>query len=404
MQNYPMQKTTRLYEGMLSEHLESHRQMVFLSGPRQVGKTTLSKQLATHYLDWDHLSHRKLIMDGPDAVAAYCNLEELKEKLPVIVLDEIHRYSKWKTFLKGFYDSYSEQCKMIVTGSSRLDVFQKGGDSLMGRYFHYRMHPFSVGELLHSGCNLDLIRAPKKITREKWQSLWLHGGFPEPFIKSNDRFERKWRTLRQQQLFKEDIRDLTNIQEIGQMETLGQILAHRSGEQLININLANEIQVSPHTVKNWISILSSLHFGFRIKPWYKNITKSLRKEPKWFLRDWGNIEDPGKRAETMTACHLLKAVETWTDLGLGSFELRYIRDRNKREVDFLVTHDMNPWFLVEVKYKSEKIADNLQYFQTATNAPHAFQVVFEKDFVNADSFKRNTPTIIPAKTFLSQLP
>lgn len=399
-----MQIAPRLYEEMLSEHLSSHRQMIFLSGPRQIGKTTISQKLATCYLDWDNLQHRKIILSGPDAVATFCHLEDLQEEVPVIVFDEIHRYSKWKTFLKGFYDTYANHCKIIVTGSSRLDVFQKGGDSLMGRYFLYRMHPFTVGERTHAGCNLDLMRAPKRMETSQWQSLCEHGGFPEPLMISSKRFDRKWRTLRHQQLFKEDIRDLTRIQEIGQMEMLGQILMHRSGDQLIHSNLAKEIQASPHTVKSWISTLYSLHFGFQVKPWFRNITKSLRKEPKWYLRDWGSISDPGKHAETLTACHLLKAVETWSDLGLGAFELRYIRDQQKREVDFLVTRDDSPWFLVEVKHKSGKLSENLKHFQKVTGAHHAFQVVFEKEFVQADCFQRNTPTIVPAQTFLSQLP
>ena len=173
---------------------------------------------------------------------------------------------------------------------------------------------------------------------------------------------------------------------------------------LVVSNLANEIRSAPNTVKSWISTLCSLHFGFLVKPWFRNIEKSLRKEPKWYLLDWAAIVDPGKRAETMTACHLLKAVETWTDLGLGAFELRYLRDTRKREVDFLVTRDNTPWFLVEVKAQSEKLSENLYYFQDATKAQHAFQVVFGKKYVDADCFHQHKPIIVPAKTFLSQIP
>jgi len=399
-----MQVTPRLYERMLSEHLNSHRQMAFLSGPRQIGKTTVSQHLASHYLDWDNLQHREILLKGPEAVADHCQLNELQQKIPVISFDEIHKYSKWKIFLKGFFDTYEEQCKIIVTGSSRLDVFQKGGDSLMGRYFLYRMHPFSVGELLRAGNTSDLTHQPEKIPRSKWQSLLKHGGFPEPLITASDRFDRHWRPLRYRQLFRDDIRDLTRIQEMDQLEMLGRLLMDRSGDQLVVSNLANEIRSTPNTVKSWISTLCTLHFGFLVKPWFRNIEKSLRKEPKWYLRDWAVIVDPGKRAETMTACHLLKAVETWTDLGLGAFELRYLRDTRKREVDFLVTRDNTPWFLVEVKAQSEKLSENLYYFQDATKAQHAFQVVFEKEYVDADCFHQHKPIIVPAKTFLSQIP
>jgi uncharacterized protein len=140
-----------------------------------------------------------------------------------------------------------------------------------------------------------------------------------------------------------------------------------------------------------------------VRPWFKNVTKSLRKEPKWFLRDWSGIEDPGARAETLVACHLLKAVEGWTDLGLGQFELRYLRDKLKREVDFLVVRDRKPWFLVEVKNAESKLSESLGFFQLQTRARHAFQVVLEKPFIKADCFERTDPVVVPARTFLSQL-
>ena len=165
--------------------------MVFLTGPRQVGKTTVSRKNASHYLDWDNLQHRSLISAGPSHVAEFCHLTELRDKPAIIVFDEIHKLSKWKTFLKGFFDTYSDVCKMIVTGSSKLDVFQRGGDSLMGRYFPYRMHPFSVGELIHQQLPSDLFYSPGPLEKELWDTLWIHGGFPEPFIKSDTRLSNR---------------------------------------------------------------------------------------------------------------------------------------------------------------------------------------------------------------------
>ena len=150
--------------------------------------------------------------------------------------------------------------------------------------------------------------------------------------------------------------------------------------------------------------MRSLHLGFLVQPWYKNVSRSLRKEPKWFLRDWASIEDPGDRSETLVACHLLKAVEGWTDMGLGTFELGYLRDKERREVDFIVVRDRAPWFIVEVKHRDEAISPALRHFQDQIKSPFAFQVVVEADYIDADCFStRRGPVTVPARTFLSQL-
>jgi predicted AAA+ superfamily ATPase len=156
-------------------------------------------------------------------------------------------------------------------------------------------------------------------------------------------------------------------------------------------------------VKRWVDLLERLHFGFRVRPWFANLSKALRKEPKWFLRDWSGIEDPGARAETFMACHLLKAVEGWSDMGLGRFELRYLRDKLKREVDFLIVRDRKPWLLIEVKTAPGALSESLRYFQGATRAAHALQVVMNLPYVDVDCFSRPDPTIVPARTLLSQL-
>jgi predicted AAA+ superfamily ATPase len=210
--------------------------------------------------------------------------------------------------------------------------------------------------------------------------------------------------LRLQQLLREDVRDLTQIHQLNQLELLVNLLMTRSGHQLIYSNLATDIQVSVDTVRRWIATLCNLHLGFLVRPWFKNVSRSLRKEPKWFLRDWSSIEDPGEKAETFVACHLLKAVEGWNDMGLGNFQLNYLRDRNQREVDFVVIKDTKPWFLVEVKNSDKTISPSLSFFQDQIKAPFAFQVVLEADYVDADCFSpMNRLILVPAKTFLSQL-
>jgi hypothetical protein len=243
-----------------------------------------------------------------------------------------------------------------------------------------------------------------RIKTAHFDALWRHGGYPEPFLKRDGRFSRRWQSLRIEQLTHEDIRDLTLVQHIGQFETLVRLLTDRSAHQIIYSNLAGEIRVSVDTVRRWIDIMCQLHLGFLVRPWYRNVSRSLRKEPKWFLRDWASIENAGDRAETFVACHLLKAVEGWNDMGLGAFELGYLRDKEKHEVDFVVARDRKPWFLVEVKRRDESLDASLRHYQDRINAPFAFQVVIDAECVDADCFAaRRGPIVIPAKSFLSQL-
>jgi predicted AAA+ superfamily ATPase len=247
------------------------------------------------------------------------------------------------------------------------------------------------------------IRPPAALDEAEFSALWEFGGFPEPFLRRDSRFSARWRRLRIEQLAKEDIRELTRIQEFGQIEVLARNLLERSGSQLVFTNLANDVRVSVDTVRRWVETLSTLHLGFLLRPWFKSLAKSLRKEPKWFLRDWSGVEDEGARAETFVACHLLKAVEGWQDLGLGAFELRYLRDKEKREVDFLVVRDRKPWFLVEVKKSDTHLSQALGNFQKQIGAPHAFQAVMDLDHVDADCFKTREPVVVPARTLLSQI-
>ncbi len=393
----------RLYDQMLREHLASHRQMAFVSGPRQVGKTTTCRSLGSAYLNWDSVDDRRVILRGPDAVARHVGLDQLGEQLPVIVFDELHKDRKWKGFLKGFFDVHADHARVIVTGSSRLDITRRGSDSLMGRYFLFRMHPWSTAECIHQTIPESPVRRPAPISDADWEALIEHGGFPEPFLKRDPRFTRRWRALRLEQLTKEDLREVARLQDLGAMEALALILAERSSQQLVYSSLSREIGVAVDTIKRWIDLLVRLHYGFLVRPWFKNVAKSLRKEPKWFLRDWSGIPDVGSRAETFIACHLLKATEGWTDLGLGQFELRYLRDKLKREVDFLIVRDREPWVLVEVKNGQSGLSDTLGYFQHRIRARHAFQVVLERGFAHVDCFARTDPVVVPARTFLSQL-
>lgn len=400
----------RIYEQVMEEHLAEMRQMLFLVGPRQVGKTTTSLEVTMshrrhHYLNWDVQDDRNLITQGPDAVADILELDSMARGMPIIVFDELHKYRKWKTFLKGFFDKYEKNVQIVVTGSTRLDIYKSGGDSLMGRYFLYRLHPLSVAELLHTKLRKEEL-APKckKISEKEFMALYNYGGFPEPFLKRKMTFYNRWKMLRSQQLFREDLRDLTRIQELGQIEVLADLLKKQSGQLTSYTSLANKVNVSNDTIKRWIKVLKSFYFCFTIQPWTKNISRSLLKEPKVFLWDWSFVEDEGSRVENFIASHLLKAVHFWTDRGLGEYGLYFLRDKDKREVDFLVSKDGKPWFIVEVKTSENAgISKSLYHFQASTKAPHAFQVVFDRPFEEGDCFAYSKPTIVSARSFLSQL-
>ncbi|OGN64075.1 MAG: hypothetical protein A3E80_02635 [Chlamydiae bacterium RIFCSPHIGHO2_12_FULL_49_9] len=399
----------RIYQELIQDHLLRLRQMVFLMGPRQVGKTTLSLAAAEihprhSYFNWDNPAEKLLFIEGPDAIAKQADLLELAKEKPVLIFDEIHKYRKWKQFLKGFFDAYERTSKMIITGSSRLNVYKRGGDSLMGRYFYYRIHPLTVAEITAPYLIEDEIRKnPKPISDEDWNALMEHGGFPEPFLQRSKSFSRRLQAIRKDQLFREDIRDGTRIQELAQLELLAELLRKQAAQAMDYVSLSKKVGVSIDTIRRWIEVLKSFYYCFSIQPWSKNISRSLLKEPKLYLWDWSLVEEEGHHHENLVASHLLKAVHFWTDRGLGNFGLYYLRTKDKIEVDFLVTKNGKPWFLVEVKTKAKGLSSSLYRFQEETGAPHAFQIAFDLPFVDKNCFEEKGPILVPAKTFLSQL-
>lgn len=398
----------RLYQNIIRQHVLHDQQMVFLAGPRQVGKTTISQTSVSSgeqfYLNWDVKEHRAEIVQGPLHLAKFIGLDAPKAHKPLVIFDELHKYKHWRDFIKGFYDLYKNDTHIIVTGSAKFDIYRKGGDSLMGRYFPYRVDPLTVAELLTTELPSTLIRPPQAISEHQFNTLWQFGGFPEPYLKENPRFSRRWQDLRYQQLFGKDIKDLSHIQEIDLLEILAFNLQQQAGQLLSYSNLAKKIGVSVNTIKRWIITLKHFYFCFTLKPWTQNITRSLLKEPKLFLTDWSEITDVGQRIENFVACHLLKAVHFWQDSGMGDFALHFLRDKEQHEVDFLISKQHKPWILIEVKKSTHRgISENLYRFQKQTNAEHALQVVFDLDYENIDCFSYKKPVIVPLKTFLSQL-
>jgi len=393
----------RCYEQLLVGHVSEDRQMAFVSGPRQVGKTTTATDFVEnpHYFSWDNDDHRRLLLAGPQTVMDSIGLSDSN----IIVFDELHKWTGWKNFLKGFFDTHSRRgFKVVVTGSARLDAYRRGADSLMGRYFLYRMHPLTVGEIVHPRGPGDLLTGPRPIGDEDFAALQRFGGFPEPYLRRNPRFYNRWKGNRLKLLLREDLRDSTRILEVGQVELLAEFLRQRAGQNAGFASLAKMIRASEDSIRRWIAVLESLYFCFLIRPWSHNVPRSLLKEPKVYLWDWSVIDNPGSRDENLVASHLLKAVNWWQDTGHGDFGLFYLRTKDKREVDFVVVRNNKPWFLVEAKSSGARpLSRNLSWFQERTGAEHAFQVVVDGDFVNVDAFSETRPVKVPARALLSQL-
>ena len=376
--------------------------MAFVSGPRQVGKTTVAKNIApdTSYLDWDDKDDRVSIIQGQEHVR-----DRVGHKVgPVVVFDELHKFSDWKNFIKGLFDKNEELAwRIIVTGSSRLDTYRKGGDSLTGRYFHFTMYPLSVAEILHPVFSDNPIREPKALDDDSWEALLMFGGFPETFLKQNRRFHRQWSRTRQKQLVQEDIRDLGGAYDVARIEVLSELIQLNATTLLNYSSYARNLRASVESVQRWIALLSQLSYCFTLRPWRGNVARSIAKEPKIFLVDWSQIDDAGRRHENMIACALQKAVQGWNDLGLGDFALHFIRTKDKREVDFVVTNRNRPWFLVEVKTSDSDLSRSLGYFQAMTGAGHAFQATIDLPHQDLNCFSIHQPVVVPARTLLSQL-
>ncbi len=398
----------RIYTSVIEQHLEKNEQMLFLTGPRQVGKTTLVKDLMQKehcsYFNWDNLDDKKTILEGYDAITKNLHLEQLAITKPLLIFDEIHKMPDWKNFLKGFFDTFKSQLNIIVTGSARLDVYQKGGDSLMGRYLLYHQLPISVAECIRCSFRTEEFVLPENIDDITWFALFKFGGFPEPFLKRDMLFLNQWQNLKHNQLFREDVRDLSKIRDLAQCELLATILQQQA-TQLVNYSsLAKHIRASDKSIQTWLSALRSLYYCFFVHPWSNNIPRALIKEPKCYLWDWSTINNQGARVENFVACHLRKAVMFWTDIGLGKYELYFIRDKDKNEVDFLITRDEQPWILLEVKCSANAaITPALYKFQEKLGVKHALQLAFDMPYFDKDCFALERPMIVPMRTFLSQL-
>ncbi|MBM4369145.1 MAG: ATP-binding protein [Deltaproteobacteria bacterium] len=317
--------------------------MALISGPRQVGKSTLARTLLRsghNEFNWDDERFRRAWTRDPAGAVA-------GRGPGPILLDEIHKDRQWKRKLKGLYDLRGQELPIVVTGSGRLDLYRRGGDSLSGRYLPYRLHPFSVGEspMVPSPDALDFQATP----RFPWGDLVRLGGFPEPLLDAHELRARRWSRLRRERLVAEEVRDFRAIHDLQAVRVLVDLLPERVGS-LLSVNaLAEDVGAAYATVRAWLGILGDLYHCFLVRPWQKRVARSLRAAPKLYLYDIIPVASPGARRENVAALHLLKACQVWTDLALGEFDLHFVRTRDGAETDFLLARDGKPWMLVECK-------------------------------------------------------
>jgi len=400
-----------LYENIWGR-LSSHKQMVFIAGPRQAGKTTFTQILAKDYnnslyFNWDILEEKRKLIENP---SFYEEVHRKDNSLPLIVFDELHKYSNWKNYLKSVYDRDKGNYKFVVSGSGRLDMYQKGGDSLAGRYFIFYLWPFTLAEL--GGNNLTFeqffsnpieVRAfPNKI-QPIWNKLSQFTGFPDPYFDGTNEFYRIWSNTYRKQLLREDIRDLASLRSIEDVEILFSLLPSKVGSPLSMASLSRDIHVSFDSVRNWIEIFENFFMVFRIAPWSRKISRAITKEKKLYLFDYAGIDSPAAKFENMVALELFRAVSNWNDLGLGNFSLHYLRNRDREEVDFLISNNNNPLLLIETKLSDDYASKSLIKFQKLLNIP-AVQLVNRNDICKLVSNNNLEIMIISANHWLSLLP
>lgn len=349
--------------------------MVFIGGPRQVGKTTLARSLGERdysdytYLNWDRRDDRRAII-----------AEQFKAESKLLIFDELHKYKKWKNYLKGVFDTSNRKFHILATGSARLDLYRRGGDSLMGRYHYYRLHPFSLKEVLdiephiQEGKELQFSEVSSRVT-QVFSQLLHFGGFPEPFLSTNEQTLRRFHNERVDRLIREDIRDLESLRDLSALQVLVELLPDKVGALLSVNSLREDLQVAHKTISLWMDILERFYYHFRIYPFASTRIKSLRKEPKLYLWDWSQVLKEGPRLENIVASHLLKLVHFLYDALGHKAELYFVRDREGHEVDFLVTIGKKPWFAVEVKQSDQQVSKSLRYIQERLHIPFLYQVV-----------------------------
>ena len=379
---------------MIKRHLENTcfhhlfgRQMRFIAGPRQVGKTTLVKnflesiQLEKLYFNWDLREIRDKFRKDPYFFETPLYDSKTPKKLPWVCHDEIHKMPQWKNILKDYFDKFENHCHFVITGSARLDWFKKSGDSLAGRYFLFKLFPLCLSEA--AGTSTPGISENERVEtfiekristvryeQEAMEQLLNFSGFPEPFTRANTRFYRRWKQDMVDRLIREDIRDLTKIIVTENIETLFELIPERVGSPLSLNSLKEDLEVSYSSVKSAVSAMRFIYIIFFVPPYSKTISRTLKKEKKCYFYDWTRCADAGSRFENYVAMELKTMVELWNGSGIGNFGLFYVRTKDKKETDFLITSDNIPWCFFEVKVKDRPLAaHHYKHSQALGNIP-----------------------------------
>jgi predicted AAA+ superfamily ATPase len=374
----------------MQRHLEKYilddlkKKMVFLSGPRQVGKTTLATQLLggdeNHpaYFNWDHTEDQGKLLNY-----------QLPTDERLIVLDEIHKYSRWRNWLKGLYDKTKSKHKYLVTGSARLDLYKRGGDALTGRYHAFRLHPYALSEV-------DTHCAPGSV-----EALVTFGGFPEPWHAQSERSLRRWQKDRRDQVLRDDLRDLERVHDVALINLLVERIPDLIGSPLSINALREDLRVSHVTVQRWLTILERLFVVFRISPYGAPKIRAVQKEQKIYLWDWSENQNVGARFENFVASQLLNYCDFIEDTQGHTMELRYLRDVDQREVDFVVLKNRQPLFAVECKLSKTQCSPHVLYFAQRTKIPKIYQVhLGEEDYEHTEFAVRVMPFGIFARDVL----
>ncbi|RLB07272.1 MAG: hypothetical protein DRG59_06635 [Deltaproteobacteria bacterium] len=375
------------------------RRMSFVYGPRQIGKTTLAlltlqKVGQEHnYYNWDTIGVKRRFAQNP-----LFFLENIPEPAPPtglpgkpkysVVFDEFHKHSKWKEILKGYFDEFGSFVRFIVCGSARLDIFRKSGESLLGRYFPFKMLPLgpkdiTEGESFERSKTWNPTQSPEliEVSREfkgVVQNLYHLTGFPEPFLVGRRDFYTRWKDEHLSLLTREEVRDLSRISDLVRLQTLVFLLPERIGSILSLNKLAKILSCAQSTVKTWLDALEQVFLIFRIPPFTGKLSRTIKKEQKVYFWDWGIVEDEAKRFENFLAVQLYRTVSAWTEWGWGSFGLFFIRTKDGKETDFLITQNQTPIILIEAKLSDTRPDSSLLYFKNRLSAKLAFQVTLEE--------------------------